>query len=142
MSEADLKKLTVDAFPLSGRRAALWNNVTAFVAHLKRHKLACDIWIDGSFLTQKIDPDDVDFVLDFAIQTIETATPAQEDFLHQVGSHAFYANEKLHSFIMFHAPIIHGQHAEGVRLHGQWMSDFGISLVKKTPKGIALLEVR
>lgn len=142
MSEDELRALTVEAFPLSVRRKALWANFVALLGLLKQLKLPCDVWLDGSFLTEKIDPDDVDFVLDVAIHVIENATPAQEALLNKISKLGFKAVENLHSFLMFTAPAIHLQYAEGKLLHDQWVRDFGYSYVKRTPKGIAVLEVR
>lgn len=141
MSAGDLKKLVVDDFPLSKRRQALWDNFVAIAAHLKNLKIPCDIWIDGSFLTKKIDPDDIDFVVDVPVSILDAATIAQAAFLKKLSAMAFCANEKLHSFIMFEAPAMHKGHAKSIELHSQWKRDFGISYVKKEPKGIAILKV-
>ena len=62
----ELKSMVVDKFPLSKRRQELWNNLVKIVDKLKALKVPCKIWGDGSFLTEKIDPSDVDFVVDVA----------------------------------------------------------------------------
>jgi hypothetical protein len=141
MSAADLKKLVVDDFPLSERREALWNNFIAIAEHLKKLQIRCEIWVDGSFLTKKIDPDDVDFVVDIPVAILDTATPGQSDLLKKLSAMAFSSNEKLHSFVMFDAPAIHKGHVKSVELHNQWEKDFGFSYAKKEPKGIAVLKV-
>ena len=142
MSAGDMKALVVDNFPLSTRRAMLWQNLTALIDQLKALSMPCKVWVDGSFLTEKIDPDDVDFVADFPIHVIENATPAQEALLNQLVAHAFCKIQKLHSFVMFDAPIVHKDYATSSNIHEQWKRDFGFSYVKKTPKGIAVFKVQ
>ena len=110
------------------------------IQEAKQLKLKFDAWIDGSFLTEKIEPSDVDFVLNFHVDALNNATQTQKDFLQKLTAQAFKP-QKLHSFIMFHAPVTDAQHSEGERLHNQWMKDFGFSYEGRAPKGIAVLEV-
>ncbi|WP_050587392.1 hypothetical protein [Mesorhizobium sp. LSJC269B00] len=140
MTEDELKVLVVDAFPLSTKRPLLWQRFLNLMDEARQLKLEFEVWIDGSFLTQKIEPSDVDFVLDFDVDAINNPAPSQVPFLRELANQAFKP-QKLHSFIMFHAPTAHGQHAEGERLHDQWVKDFGFSYVAREPKGIAVLEV-
>jgi hypothetical protein len=142
MSAGDLKTLVVDKFPLSKRRAQLWENLIVVVSRLRALNLPCKIWIDGSFLTEKIDPDDVDFVVDLPIDVLKSPDADQGVFLHQLAGRAFHHKEKLHSFIMFSAPVHDVEYPASVELHEQWKRDFGFSYVKKEPKGIAILEVQ
>lgn len=142
MSVDELKAKVVDAFPLSAGRATLWANFIDVVGQIKKLGLQGEIWVDGSFLTNKLNPGDVDFVFDLPIHVIEQATPQQEELLEKLSKNGFRKSEKLHSFIMFTAPGTHSEFAEGQRLHAQWQKDFGVSYVKKEPKGIAVIEVR
>ena len=142
MSVDGLKKIAVDAFALSVRRPQLWVNFVALVDELKATHLTCELWIDGSFLTQKIEPDDVDFVVDVPVYLTETPTAPQRALLSKLGNLGFCKDQKLHTFIMFTAPLIHKLHAASVGLHEQWRRDFGFSYVKKVPKGIAVIKVQ
>src|SRR5439155_19032770 len=89
MSVDDLKAMVVDGFPLSTRRGTLWDNLIQILERLKALKIPCKILVDGSFLTKKIDPDDVDFVIDLPVAISDNPTPAQERFLNQLAGHAF-----------------------------------------------------
>lgn len=142
MGVDDLKALVVDKFPSSQRRGMLWNNFLKIANQLAALAIPCKIWIDGSFLTEKIDPDDVDFVVDLPVHIADSPNPAQRAFLNQLGSRAFCKAEKLHSFLMFDAPAIHAKFAISERLHAQWKRDFGFAYVSKEPKGIAVLAVQ
>jgi hypothetical protein len=142
MSVDDLKAMVVDGFPLSTRRGALWDNLIKILDRLKALNIPCKVWVDGSFLTKKIDPDDVDFVIDLPVTISDNPTPAQKAFLNQLASHAFCKMEKLHSFLMFDAPVMHAEYALSQQLHAQWERDFGFAYVSKEAKGIAVLAVR
>jgi hypothetical protein len=142
MSADELKAIVVDAFPLSKGRAELWENFLALVDQLRQAHLSGQIWVDGSFLTEKIEPRDVDFVFDVPIQEIENANPTQLALLEKLAKRGFRVPEKLHSFIMHTAPAAHTKFSESERLHTQWKKDFGLSYVKKEPKGIAVIEVQ
>jgi len=141
MSVDALKLLVVDGFPLSTRRGPLWDNFVKIVEHLKTLKIPCRIWVDGSFLTKKIDPDDIDFVVDVPVHAFDSATPIQADFLRKLANMAFCKTEKMHTFVMFDAPSIHSKFALSQMLHNQWKRDFGFSYVRKEAKGIAVVGV-
>ena len=140
MSASDLKSLVVDAFPLSKTRATLWQAFDKFIQELKAADLHCDVWLDGSFLTKKIDPDDVDFVLDFPVSVLDAVDITQAALVNKISKQGF-KTQKLHSFVIYSAPVIDLRHAESLHLHNQWERDFGFSYVKKEPKGIAVMEV-
>ena len=142
MSVEELKALVVDSFPLSKRRAELWANFLSLVDQLKNEGLGGTIWVDGSFLTEKVDPNDVDFVFDVPIHVLENSNLSQQILLEKIASRGFRKPERLHSFLIFTAPTMHREFAQSQRLHQQWEKDFGFSYVDKTPKGIALVEVQ
>ena len=127
--------------PLSQRRQELWTNFVAVLDLIKKAGLKGDIWVDGSFLTEKIDPGDVDLVFDVPIHAIENANVPQAELLKKLSNQGFKRTERLHTFIMFTAPVAHAQFQEGERIHQQWQKDFGVSYIAKTPKGIAVIEV-
>lgn len=142
ISLEDLKKITVDGFSLSSKRKELWANFIELIEKISILKLPCEIWVDGSFLTKKIEPNDIDFVVDFPIGVTDNPTSEQVVMLDDLGARAFYRTKKLHSFVMFTAPAGHNYYPISRTSHQQWEKDFGFSYIKKEPKGIALIEVR
>jgi hypothetical protein len=59
----DLKSHFVDAMPLSNTRQALWNHYLEYVEDLQQHITPhFSQWIDGSFISQALDPKDIDLV--------------------------------------------------------------------------------
>lgn len=62
--------LTVDAFPSSAMRPALFKELERLAADVVAACACCELWINGSFLTEKPEPNDIDlcfaiFVHDF-----------------------------------------------------------------------------
>lgn len=58
-----LKALAVDAFPHDDRRALLFQNFEKWLGEFTGANCSGRIWLDGSFLTQKPSPDDIDFIV-------------------------------------------------------------------------------
>lgn len=142
MSLAELKILAVDNFPHSTARKSLWNSfVDLVVTPLANQGLACSIWVDGSFLTEKIEPNDIDFVVDFPEWILTQSTPQQQALIEQLNDKHFRRFNKLHSFVMYNAPAGHIAYARSVTAHEQWKKDFGQSYIGREPKGIAVIEV-
>lgn len=142
MGADQLKPVVVDNFPLSTRRQMLWDNLFKIVQKLEALKVPCKIWIDGSFLTQKINPDDVDFVVDVPVGVLDTATADQADFLSKLSKREFAKSDHMHSFVMYDAPAIDRRFPIAQKIHEQWKKDFGFSYANKEPKGIAVLVVQ
>ena len=65
----EVQVLCVDAFPNSMSRPRLMAGLRALVEMLAKDKIPADLWIDGSFVTRKLEPADVDVVLYVGEQT-------------------------------------------------------------------------
>lgn len=60
MSMANLLQKTVLNFPQSISRAFLFSELERLHVDLTVTGLICELWINGSFLTEKLDPNDID----------------------------------------------------------------------------------
>lgn len=67
-----LKKLVVEQFPESGSRRSLFRKLVATFKKFRALGLSCEVWLDGSFLTRKLDPKDVDFTCVFEGEAIDS----------------------------------------------------------------------
>lgn len=78
--EDEFRTLLVDRFPTSTSRAI----IAAGFTRLRADACDCDIagmhWVDGSFVTNKVDPDDVDLVTFVDAELLDSlaGTPAEE----------------------------------------------------------------
>ncbi len=68
----------VDAFPLSKTRQKIMEGLRTVVSRLTRDLVKCELWIDGSFLTAKIDADDCDLVCRVSGEFYDSATEEQQ----------------------------------------------------------------
>lgn len=141
ISPPKLRELTVAGFPLSQSRGNLWKSFEFILKVLIDTAIPCDVWVDGSFLTKKMDPGDIDLIVDIPIEFVDTATPDQLSLIQNLSDQLYKKSDKLHSFVMFKAPASHVAHADMMRAHQQWERDFGHAYVSREPKGIALVEV-
>jgi len=60
---AGLQALAVTPFPGDGRRARLYESLLTWIGGLNACGVGGTLWLDGSFLTEKPDPSDIDCVL-------------------------------------------------------------------------------
>jgi hypothetical protein len=135
----EIAEKCVVGFPLSSSRAGIMAGLRSFVRRLQDVGIKGDIWIDGSFLTEKIDPKDVDVVL--VIQAADydygnDETRAAIDWV--------VANQKnslrCDSYVLFEYPadsplLVEGQWWYSY-LHARW----GFSY-EGDPKGIAVVKL-
>jgi hypothetical protein len=79
----------VASFPASTRRPAIFARFLVLLETLRSIGLSCEAWLDGSFLTEKTDPDDIDIALltDNAILG-RLSLPALDTFNYLIDNHA------------------------------------------------------
>lgn len=64
MAEARAKLVGAAAFRDSATRVRIWEHLEDIVRSLNGcHGLSGELWLDGSFVTEKIDPEDIDYLL-------------------------------------------------------------------------------
>jgi hypothetical protein len=96
MHLSDLNSLFVKDFALSTTRKKLLSNFCSFIWELERRGIVGKVWCDGSFVTSKIDPPDVDLLV--AVDGdwyYEEATDDLKDYLDWIGSDYGHAVIKL-----------------------------------------------
>src|SRR5687768_4916634 len=79
LTVAELRARCVDDFPLSKTRPKIMASLEAAIARVKAANIPADLWIDGSFITRKIDPSDVDLaiIVPFHVHTAASAVAHQ-----------------------------------------------------------------
>jgi hypothetical protein len=139
LSLEEVARVCVDLFPLSGTRATLMHGLEQFVQHLVAAGVVCDVWIDGSFLTEKIDPADVDVIVRCDHTIYDAGTTEQRDALDWV-----IENQKVtlrcDSYALFNYTAGHPLHTEGEWWYSYWLVKWGFNRVED-PKGIAVISL-
>jgi hypothetical protein len=139
LTMGDIEQACVDQFPLSTVRGIIFKGLATFVETLEIAKVPGELWLDGSFLTEKINPKDVDVVLRVEAAIYNSGTPEQRDAIDWV-----IANQKLtlkcDSYAFFEYPSAHALHAEGLWWYSWWHKQWGFSR-EDDPKGIVVLSL-
>src|SRR4051794_3892468 len=129
MSLSDVRTLCVDQFPLSTRRHEIMSSLEHVVDVLLSAAVKGELWVDGSFLTNKIDPDDSDVVLRVQESFLTNPSPAQQD------AYTWFADEFgilekwlcCHCFPFVEYPVGHPLYWQGYYDHAYWIRQWGFS---------------
>src|SRR5580704_9306607 len=81
MSVDDLYSLCVTGFKESTVRADIMAGFKAVCERALTLRIKGDVWVDGSFLTKKIDPQDIDCIFVVNADFHDSGTPEQHEFL-------------------------------------------------------------
>lgn len=130
-----LRRLCVDGFPLSATRAGLMVGIEAICGSLSTALIPASVWIDGSFMTQKIDPADVDLAVRLSLSALPNPGPEQQALIARIATKQFAGCD---SFIFVEYPAGHPQHAAGDMMRAYWQRQFGFSRADEF-KGVAVV---
>lgn len=109
------------------------------VDELRKAGIPGDLWIDGSFLTEKIDAEDVDVVLRVSGTFADAATAEQLGAMSWLNSN-LKGTHKVDSYIFAEWPDKHPHFWIGEYNYAYWLKQFGFSRGHDR-KGIAVLEL-
>lgn len=130
-----LRKLCVDGFPLSNTRGGHMRGIEAICASLSVALIPSHIWIDGSFLTQKIDPADVDLAVRLHHAALPNPGPEQLAVIDRIQKKQFAGCD---SYAFIEYPVGDPKHPIGDMMHAYWQRQFGFSRGDQF-KGIAII---
>jgi Family of unknown function (DUF6932) len=139
LSLAEVEAMCVTNFPLSASRQPIMDGLKAFVGRLISEAVQGDLWLDGSFLTEKIDPEDVDIVLRMQADLYDYGTPEYRDAVDWVISNR-KATLKCDSYILFQYYLGHPLYDEGEWWYSYWHMKWGFSR-EEDPKGSAVIKL-
>jgi len=111
----------------------------SLLAELSRTGIRAEVWINGSFLTKKIDPDDVDLVVVVQEQDLPAA-PAGKDVLIRIARQDFTNPIKCDSYLNVEYPAGSPRYTLGQEQRSYWLKQFGESRGSEK-KGLAVLGV-
>ena len=141
MTLAELRSRCVAAFPLSKTRAQVMDGLEKLADLLRSQAIFGDMWIDGSFMTQKTDPEDVDVVLCVQSSLYENGTTEQQNLLDLL----LVADMKPDYFCDAYLLLQYGEddvlHGRGEWMRAYWIRQFGFSRGVDM-KGMALVQLR
>ena len=133
----NVEQVCVDLFPLSTIRSTIFSGLQQFVEILEIGGVVGEVWVDGSFLTEKINPKDVDVLLKVDGALYNSGTPEQRNVIDWV-----IDNQKLtlncDSYVLFDYPVGDPLHTDSQWWYSYWHKQWGFSR-EDDPKGIVVL---
>lgn len=141
MSLADIKTLCVDQFPLSTTRVSIFAGLESLIAILIQNGITAEIWVDGSFLTKKTDPDDVDIVICASGEQYDNGTMEVRELLDYLASADLKPEYHCHNFLVYeYNDENHPLHEFGKQEKADWLQFFGTDRRNRV-KGLAVVKV-
>lgn len=119
------------------------DGLTNFLAELSTNGIVADVWVNGSFLTEKVDPRDSDIVLGIHDNFFKTCTPIQNALLykHFIADKAQLLKDKLCDAYLY---FIYDQGSPlywaGVWAQSDWIHQFGFDRGREI-KGMAVISL-
>ena len=141
MSLSEVRQLCVDRFPLSASRADLMAGLETVVSRLVTAGIVGDLWIDGSFITEKINPKDTDILLHIdGLSMYECGTHEQRDAIDWIIRNLKNTDLNCDSYHLFTYHIPHLLVDDGEWDRAYWHHKFGFSR-EIEPKGIVIVSI-
>lgn len=129
LTEDQVEAHCVAPFQGSVRRPLLMTNLRRWIDQLRSIGVHGDLWVDGSFLTMRPEPDDVDvvFLIDSTkSKLIPNNIPAANFLLDRQAMKQQY-----------HIEVLALHKGQNIEHEAKWMGWFGFCRDRRTPKGFA-----
>lgn len=136
LTEEEVEEAFVKPFPTSLRRRRVFRNWTAFRAQIRSLVPVEQEYVDGSFVTDRPNPDDVDVSLWIRARDLEALNPGPQRALHHL-----IVNSKHFDCDAYIVPVCtsgDAMYQEFLR-HSQWTADYWSSY--RDPRKIVIAGV-
>lgn len=137
---SELKTMCVNNFnPLSTTRADIMDGLEQVINGLNSVNLQADIWVDGSFVTNKANPKDVDIVVRVNGPYADAAPQPVKDAITWLTTDLM-APYLCDSYYLPVYPVGHQLYDMSIRMDAYWKGWLGFSRANN-PTGIAVIEL-
>jgi len=136
MTLGNLDDLCVQPFPLSKNRSHLLSKIQELIAEISNARITSEVWVNGSFLTEKINPSDSDLVVRVDGLIHNNLSIDQEAVLNRILKQEF---DSCDSYLFYKYPKEHYSFWEGEYMYAEWLKQFGFSRGEEL-KGVAVIE--
>jgi len=138
-----LEEKCVAAFPLSRTRPHVLEGLKRIIRLLEEVSVPCTLIIDGSFLTEEIDPLDVDFAVCVTADFYEACDPVQLKVLELIrDSFEIKQTHLCDCYLCVEYPEDHPQWFDGIQDRASWVNLFSTSVVYKMIRGVGAIVLR
>jgi len=129
----------VVAYGEPASRTAIYWNLEQVVQDLLQANITCDIWLDGSLLTDKPDPGDLDITVVIDSQVIDSLDENQLKLVDKLTMAEY--GEGVDSFVLTRWPIGHEYFGTELDEVSSWNEVYGAEHSKKWLKGFVVLRL-
>jgi hypothetical protein len=136
MDMLGLRRLAVVRFSDSFTRPAIMTHLEQVVERINASGIRGEIWVDGSFLTEKLNPEDVDVLLAVDAGAYAAMSPAQKMFFRGFQAVSLFPTHHCDNY----AAVIDATRPDGEWLHAYWLRQFGFSRADEM-KGIVTIHI-
>jgi hypothetical protein len=136
----EIRDMCVKAFPLSKTRKKIMDGLEAVINTLSNEKVAAQVWVDGSFLTEKIEHEDSDVVLVIENDVYVNGTAKQKQLIEVISLNLKNTQYLCDSYVHIEYPQGHALYWHGEWMRAYWIRQFGVSRGKED-KGMAVVTV-
>jgi len=107
------------------------------IQKLRLNSIEGEVWVDGSFVTEKINPADVDLILRCSADFFENGTQQQRRTVEWLKTD-LKSSHLCDAYCLIEWPEDHQNYWVGEYMHNYWMRQFGFSR-GNAMKGIAVI---
>ncbi|MGJ4929158.1 DUF6932 family protein [Bradyrhizobium sp. HKCCYLS2038] len=141
MAQSDLEAAFVTAFPHSSTRGDIMKGYKKHSLEVTALVGACEQLLDGSFVTNKNDPGDVDMVLFVDASVIDNLSSSQKaEFAALTAGQQTKATHLCDAYFCPTYPETHPQFQQFRQIRKYWMGEFGFDR-QEVPKGIVQVQL-
>lgn len=143
MSLREVEALCVTAFPLSSTRREIMTGLEAVINKIAASGITGEVWLNGSFVTSKIDPADSDVVALIPASFYEAGKDEHKEVIDWLWSKENQPKKtfKCDTYVHLRYPpgSVEEKLWESTLAH--WQRLYGIGPITGNPKGIVVLEL-
>lgn len=133
-----VRELCVTDFPYSRSRPEIMKGVEEVVRRLLAAKVPGELWIDGSFLTKKDEPDDADLLWCGEAEPYNNGTPEQKAVMRWFDEDDLRTPYRCDSRLSLIHPVGHIFHQDDLSVREYWRKRFGEG--RGVRKGLAVVQ--
>lgn len=131
-----VKSEFVDSFPHSSTRPAILSGLTAYRSHLAAIVAHFEQILDGSFVTSKNDPNDVDCFISADANVINNLGPAEQiAFQQMVSGKVTQSTYRVDAYLCAYVPQGDPNYDNYRAMRKYWLGEFGFDR-NENPKGL------
>lgn len=140
MSLADIRGICVNRFPDSITRPGIMDGLEAVVGLLNATGFHLEVWVNGSFMTHKFNPDDSDITAKVRGEEYDAASVQQQEQLNWFNATDLRPDYKCDCYVFPEYSDGHPLYDFGQWRRAYWLEKFGYSRAED-PKGLAVKQI-